>query len=157
MKTSLVAVGRMRQPNYKAVCADYAARIARFAPFTVHEVKEARGLEGIQAARAEAPRLLKQLPEGVWAVALDERGRQMTSVELARWVEKLRDRGTKQLAFVVGGAWGFDSTIVARCDESLRLSSMTLPHELARLVLLEQYYRAWTILRGLPYHNAEPR
>lgn len=157
MKTSLVAVGRIREPNYRAVCAEYAGRIARFAPFNMHEVKEARGLEGLQAARAEAPRLLKQLPEGVWAVSLDERGRQMTSVELARWLEKLRDRGTRQLAFVVGGAWGFDPTIVARCNESLRLSSMTLPHELARVVLLEQYYRAWTILRGLPYHNAEPR
>jgi len=153
MKTSLVAVGRVRDANYKALCAEYGGRIARFAPFEVKEVKEGRGLEGLRAARAEAPGILKYLPRGVWAVSLDERGRQMTSVELARWLEKLRDRGTRELTFVVGGAWGLDPTITTRCDESLRLSSMTLPHELARVVLLEQYYRAWTILRRLPYHN----
>jgi 23S rRNA (pseudouridine1915-N3)-methyltransferase len=154
MKTSLVAVGRMRDANYKALCKDYAGRLARFAPFEIKEVKEGRGLEGSQARRAEAPGILKQLPRGVWAVSLDEQGAPMTSVELSLWLGRLRDRGTREIAFVVGGAWGLDSQIVTRCDESLRLSAMTLPHELARLVLLEQYYRAWTILKGLPYHNA---
>ena len=101
----------------------------------------------------EGTQLLKQLPKGVWVVSLDERGRSLTSVELAAWLERIRDRGTRELAFVVGGAWGLSPEIMNRADESLRLSSMTLPHELARVLLLEQYYRAWTILRGLPYHN----
>jgi 23S rRNA (pseudouridine1915-N3)-methyltransferase len=154
MKTTLIAVGRMRDASYKERCAEYAGRISRFSPFQLKEVKEGRGLEGARASQAEAPGVLKQLPRGVWAVCLDERGRSMTSVELAAWLEKLRDRGTRELAFVIGGAWGLDPTIATRCDEALRLSSMTLPHELARVLLLEQYYRAWTILRGLPYHNA---
>ena len=154
MKTALVAVGRVRDAHYRALCEDYGKRLKRFDPFEVVEVKEAKGLQGARAKKAEAPRILKQLPSGVWAVSLDERGQTMTSAALARWLEKLRDRGVRDLRFVVGGAWGLDPEILTRCDESLRLSSMTLPHELARVVLLEQYYRAWTILRGLPYHNA---
>ena len=154
MKTTLVAVGRLRESNYKALCSDYAHRISRFTALEIKEVKEGKGLQGDRAKEAEAPGILKKLPSGVWAVTLDERGKQMTSLELSVWLEKLRDRGTRELAFVVGGAWGLDTRIETRADESLRLSSMTLPHELARVVLLEQYYRAWTILRGLPYHNA---
>jgi len=154
MKTTLVAVGRLRESNYKALCSDYARRISRFTALEIKEVKEGKGLQGDRAKEAEAPGILKKLPSGVWAVTLDERGKQMTSLELSVWLEKLRDRGTRELAFVVGGAWGLDTRIETRADESLRLSSMTLPHELARVVLLEQYYRAWTILRGLPYHNA---
>ena len=153
MKSTLVAVGRVRDPNYKALCSEYSARIQRFCRFQTKEVKEGRGLENDRAKEVEAPGLLKQLPSGVWAVALDEHGRQMTSVEMAEWLQKIQDRGVRELAFVVGGAWGLDSRIKTRCNESLRLSNMTLPHELARVVLLEQYYRAWTILRGLPYHN----
>lgn len=153
MKTAVVAVGRVRDPHYRALCDEYAGRIRRFAPLDVVEVKAARGLEGARAKAAEGPLILKRLPPGVRAVCLDERGKTMSSVELARWLEKLRDGGVRQLCFVVGGAWGLDPTITTRCDESLRLSSMTLPHELARVVFLEQYYRAWTILRGMPYHN----
>lgn len=153
MKTSLIAVGRVRSPHYKALCDDYSGRLRRFDAFDVKEVKEARGHEGAAASRAEAKGILKHLPDGVWAVSLDERGRTLTSVEFSHWLEKLRDRGTRELAFVIGGAWGLDSKILTRCNESIRLSDMTLPHELARVLLLEQYFRAWTILRGMPYHN----
>ena len=153
MKTVVLAVGHVREAPLRLVCEDYIKRIRRFGRIEVVEVKAGHGREPKKARELEAERLLKHLPAGVRTVALDERGATRTSLELSRWLAELQTRGTRELRFVVGGAWGLSSKITTRCDESLRLSSMTLPHELARVVLLEQYYRAWTILRGLPYHN----
>ncbi|MEE2828715.1 MAG: 23S rRNA (pseudouridine(1915)-N(3))-methyltransferase RlmH [Myxococcota bacterium] len=153
MKTVVVAVGHVREAPLRLVCEDYIKRIRRFDAIEEVEVKAGHGRDPEKARELEASRLLKHLPPGSRTVALDERGTARTSAELARWLADLQNRGTRELRFVVGGAWGLSSQITTRCDESLRLSSMTLPHELARVVLLEQYYRAWTILRGLPYHN----
>jgi 23S rRNA (pseudouridine1915-N3)-methyltransferase len=153
LKTSVVAVGRLRDAHCAGLCDDYAGRIRRFGPLDLVEVKEARGLPRERAIEQEGERILARLPAGCRAVSLDERGRTLTSEQLAKWLADRQRDATRDLRFVVGGAWGLSGGVKARCQESIRLSSMTLPHELARVLLLEQLYRAWTILRGAPYHH----
>jgi len=153
VKISVVAVGRLRDPQHRALCEDYSERLGRLCSFSLLEVKDVRGVAPSKAPVAEAERLLRQLPGSCHVVSLDERGRDLTSAGLARWLQQHADSGTRDLRLVLGGPYGLADTVRARCAESLRLSSMTLPHELARTVLLEQLYRAHTIMAGMPYHN----
>jgi 23S rRNA (pseudouridine1915-N3)-methyltransferase len=133
--------------------AEYAKRIARYARFAVEEVPEARRAAGTPKARdEEAEALLARIGARERVVALDERGREATSPDLARrlasWLQDGRD-----VTFVVGGPDGLGDAVRERADETLALSRLTLAHRLARLVLVEQLYRAFTILRGEPYHK----
>lgn len=154
MKITLAAVGQVRDRSCRALCDEYVRRIRRYGPLAVVEVKEGRGLAAARAREVEGQRLLDKLPPGARAVSLDEHGRTLTSEELARWLDARQRDATRDLRLVVGGPYGLSEPVLRRCDESIRLSSMTLPHELARVVLLEQLYRAWTILRREPYHHA---
>ncbi len=154
MKLALVAVGKVRNSGLAALADDYARRIRRFVPFAVHEAKDAKGRSPEEVKRLEGERLLALLPPGCRVVALDERGRDLTSVDVSRALERWTRDGTREVRFVVGGPDGLSPAIRARADESWRLSSMTLPHEFARVLLLEQLYRGWAILRRLPYHKA---
>ena len=144
----------MRSAPCRELCDDYAARIRRMEPLQLVEVKDARGAGGDAGRAQEGERILAQLPPGCVALALDERGPSMKSEELARFLRERRDRGTKDLRFVIGGAYGLSPAVLERCNQRLSLSAMTLPHELARAVFLEQLYRAWTLLHGVPYHHA---
>ena len=127
--------------------------IRKYTPLTMNEVRESHGREGKQAKSAEAKLLLTHLPKGAWAVALDERGARMSSASFAAWLGAKREAGVRDLRFVIGGPWGLDPQVARQCNESIRLSDMTLPYSLARVVFLEQYYRAVTIALGMPYHN----
>jgi 23S rRNA (pseudouridine1915-N3)-methyltransferase len=132
---------------------EYAGRLARLLRFELSEVPEARKLAGTPRAREEeGASLLARLQPREHLVALDERGDELTSAELAarvrRWLERAQD-----LTLVVGGSDGLAPEVLARAGETLALSRLTLPHRLARLVLVEQLYRAMTILRGEPYHK----
>jgi 23S rRNA (pseudouridine1915-N3)-methyltransferase len=149
MKTTVVAVGKVRDGHVRALCADYLKRARRLAPLDVVEVRDRKG-----DIEAEGKELLRALPAGATVVLLDERGDGPTSVELSGWLQTEADRGLKDLRLVIGGPYGISDAVRERARSSLRLSSLTLPHELARLVLLEQVYRAFTIARGLPYHHA---
>ena len=153
MKIRVLAVGRDRSGLYRPALEEYARRLGRYARFEVVEVPEARRHAGTPRAREEeGEAILARLRDGERVVALDERGREPTSEELARrlgaWLA-----GGRDLALVVGGADGLAEAVKGRADESLSLSRLTLAHRLARLVLLEQLYRAFTILRGEPYHK----
>jgi len=120
---------------------DYASRIRRFADVRVTELRE---------PTASALSRVKTDSAARW-ILLDAAGRQYTSQELARWLGRLRDRGTRELVFLCGGDTGFPDSFRERADESLSLSSLTMPHELARVVLGEQIYRAFAILSHHPY------
>lgn len=153
MRLRVLAVGRDRSGLYRPALEEYARRLGRYARFEVVEVPEARRHAGTPRARdEEGEAILARLRDGERVVALDERGREPSSEELARrlgaWLA-----GGRDLALVVGGADGLAEAVKARADESLSLSRLTLAHRLARLVLLEQLYRAFTILRGEPYHK----
>jgi 23S rRNA (pseudouridine1915-N3)-methyltransferase len=106
-----------------------------------------------RALRAEADGVLRALPEGAYVIALDTGGAQRSSEEFAERLAALGLDGRSTVAFVVGGSAGLDASVLERADEALSLGKMTLPHQLARVVLLEQLYRAFRILRGEPYHR----
>ncbi|HLY52282.1 MAG TPA: 23S rRNA (pseudouridine(1915)-N(3))-methyltransferase RlmH, partial [Steroidobacteraceae bacterium] len=133
-----------------------AGRMPRVLPLELIEVRsEPRG-EGksvTQLLAAEAGRIERAVPDGCLRVALDERGRELTTAALARWLEEQR-RNAASVAFLIGGADGLAAEVKDKASMRLRLSALTLPHGLARLLLAEQLYRASSILQGHPYHRA---
>ena len=154
MTFHVVAVGRLRDAALRAACDEYLRRVRRTARIEVHEVAEAGRAGGTPAVtqRIEGERVQRATPTGALRVALTRVGRAHTSDQFARLVGRWRE-GARDVAFLLGGAHGLPDGLVQHADAALSLSSLTLPHELARLVLLEQLYRAGTILRGEPYHK----
>jgi 23S rRNA (pseudouridine1915-N3)-methyltransferase len=150
----VLAVGRVRQAALREACDEYLTRANRYFKLQIVEVADATrgGGSGVEALRAEASALLKKLPPDATVVALTREGEGEDSPgfadRIARWQREARD-----VYFVIGGAGGLDPSVFDRADGRLSLSTWTLPHELARLVLLEQIYRAGTILKGEPYHK----
>lgn len=153
MTVTIVVVGPAREPLAAAV-AEYERRIRRYWTLDVVEVDAgARGGDRPDQVRAaEEERILPRLPERARILALTRSGKGMTSRGLARWLQR-QAVDARDVAFVVGGAFGLGPGVLARASRHLSLSPMTLPHELARLVLAEQLYRAGTIVRGEPYHK----
>lgn len=156
MKIRLIWPGRTREAYLAAGISDYTKRISRFLPVEVTEVKAARlagGGDETAQVQAEGERLLKAAKDCDYLAILDERGRAMTSPELARFLSEREGSGCKALAFVIGGASGLGPSLPGQAKLVLSLSRMTLTHEMARLILSEQIYRALTIRAGLPYHK----
>jgi 23S rRNA (pseudouridine1915-N3)-methyltransferase len=154
MRFCLFAVGHKLPAWVAAGCAEYVRRMPRGLSLSVVEIKpEPRGAKNRkQLLLAEKARLLAALQGFSRIVVLDERGADPSTLQLARWLESwMRDGG--DTAFVIGGADGVDDEIKARADALIRLSSLTLPHAMARLVLCEQLYRAVSVIRGHPYHR----
>jgi 23S rRNA (pseudouridine1915-N3)-methyltransferase len=151
---ALAVVGRASDATLGAAIAEYERRASRYWPLVVREVKEAGGRSVAPAVtrRLEGERLLAACLDRGDVVACDERGSSMTSGDFAAWLGRLRDT-SGSVTFVVGGAFGLDDAVRARATRLLAVAPWTLPHEMARLVLTEQLYRAGTILRGEPYHK----
>jgi 23S rRNA (pseudouridine1915-N3)-methyltransferase len=153
VKVRLLAIGRDRSGLFAPAVDEYLGRLGRTLKLELVELPEARRHAGTpQAKEEEGATLLARLRPGERLVALDERGEQPTSVELARRLARWQERG-QDVALVIGGADGLAPAVLERAAERLSLSRLTLPHRLARLVLVEQLYRAVTILRGEPYHK----
>jgi 23S rRNA (pseudouridine1915-N3)-methyltransferase len=154
VQTRLLAVGRLR-PAYRALCDEYLRRIGRYGPITEREVREAsRVATPALRRREEAARILDAVPDRARVVALDRTGTAWSSEELARRLGRWREEGL-DTCLVIGGDWGLDPELVAGARYRWSLGPLTLPHELARVVTLEQWYRAWTIIRGEPYHRGD--
>jgi len=156
MKTRVISVGKLSLPFLRDGVADYAARISRYIPFNQIELREEKGGKSSDPVRliaGEGSRILGKVPSGAFLVVLDEAGKQLGSEDLADLFRRLMNSGTQDLAWVIGGPYGLSPDVKNRGDLVLSLSSMTLPHQLARLILFEQIYRAMTILRGEPYHH----
>ncbi len=151
---ALAVVGRASDATLGVAIAEYERRAVRYWPLVVREVKEAGGRSVAPAVtrRLEGERLLDACLDRGDVVACDERGSSMTSGDFSAWLGRLRDTGGS-VTFVVGGAFGLDDAVRARATRLLAVAPWTLPHEMARLVLTEQLYRAGTILRGEPYHK----
>ena len=152
MRISIVAVGRVRSPLAAAV-GEYEARAARYWKLEVAEVRGWRGRSAAEVLRREADAVRGRLLPGFERVAVTREGRGFTSPELARWLEGVARTPAGGVHFLVGGAYGLDPELMVECGLRMSLSSFTLPHELARLVLAEQIYRAGTILANQPYHK----
>ncbi len=153
MKLRVVAVGRDRSGLYAPAVEEYAKRLARYGRFELLEVPEARRHAGTPQAKVEeGATLLAQVGPRDRVVVLDERGEELTSPALAQRLGRWLERG-QDVVLLIGGSDGLAPEVLARADEKLALSRFTLAHRLARLVLVEQLYRAFTILRGEPYHK----
>jgi len=156
MKLIVAAVGT-RMPGWvQAAWDDYARRLPADCALTLAEVKsEARtsGKTPAQMMALEARRIHAAIPAGAWRIALDEQGRDLTTAQLAGELTRWREQG-RDVALIIGGPDGLDDSLKANCDARLRLSSLTLPHPLVRVLLAEQLYRAWSITAGHPYHRA---
>lgn len=156
MKVIVVVVGKGRGPLAESI-RDYEQRVRHYFPFEVVEVKEERATGSRtpeQVMEAEAERLLARVPAGFSRVALHRGGSAWSSDRLAAYLQELGLRAHPGMALMVGGAFGLAQSLLDGADHLLSLSAMTLPHEMARLVITEQLYRAGTILRGEPYHKA---
>lgn len=151
MRISIITVGKAAELS--PAIRDYETRAARYWRFEAVEVAQARGRMAVEVMRREAGSIRGRLRTGHLRVAVTRRGRRMSSPELARWLEKLMSGPEQGVHFIIGGAFGLDAQFREECDLSLSLSSFTLPHDLARVVLTEQLYRAGTILRREPYHK----
>jgi 23S rRNA (pseudouridine1915-N3)-methyltransferase len=145
MKIRLIMLGKTRRAECRALLDDYIARIRHYCEIETHELRE---------ATETALRRLKLGTAETW-VLLDASGKQFTSHEFARWLAELRDRGTRELVFLCGDAEGFPKAlhriVQGRAPTKLALSTLTMPHEFARVLLAEQIYRAFAILAGHPY------
>jgi 23S rRNA (pseudouridine1915-N3)-methyltransferase len=155
--TLLLTVSKGGGPHFDGACAIYTERIARYTSFSELQLKpNPKGAAANDAAAqraAEGERLLRHVADRDRLVLLDERGRDLSSEGLAELVAAAGDEGVSSLIFAIGGPFGHSDAVKARADITLRLSAMVLNHQVARLVLAEQLYRAWTILRKEGYHH----
>lgn len=151
MKISVVVVGKAG--SLGPAIREYEERAARYWRLEVVEVRQGRGGTASEVMRSEADNIRARLRPGFNRVALTREGRRFSSPELARWLEGVAPTPVKGVHFLVGGAFGLDSGLMDECGLRLSLSSFTLPHDFARLLLAEQIYRAGTILGNQPYHK----
>ena len=156
MKMTVVAVGKVKERFWSDACAEYLKRLQPYARVTVKEVADVDPgrAGGVDAAREkEGTSLLSALAETSYVILLDIDGKQRSSVEFSQRLDALALAGKSDLAFVIGGSDGVSDAVRRRSNETLSFGRITLPHNLARVVLLEQVYRAMKISRGEPYHK----
>ena len=155
MKLRFVWVGKTRSAPVKELVRDYLGRVNKFGRVEVVELRDRADAGGDARAIVdkEGKEILSRTAADAFIVALDERGEQMDSRALSRFIDKHRAAGTKQITFVIGGHAGLSAEVIERADLVLALSRMTFTHEFARALLLEQVYRAFTIIHDLPYQK----
>lgn len=155
MKITIACIGRAGRAKHDAaqsLIESYRERLPW--PVTIREVEDRKqGGSAAERKARETELLLAAVPKGAVLVAMDERGKSLSSRQFAETLEKWRDGGEQEVAFLIGGADGLDSTVTAKARLTLSLSAMTWPHLLARVMLLEQLYRAWSLQTGHPYHR----
>jgi len=155
MKLQFVWIGKTRGAPAKELIEDYTRRLGKFAVVEVIELRDRDdvGRDTRRIIDKESEDILSRTDSSPFLIALDERGRELDSPRVAELIEKHRTLGTKQITFVLGGYGGLSEAVRERADLVLALSKMTLTHELARVLLLEQIYRAYTIIHNLPYQK----
>ncbi|MEW6308502.1 MAG: 23S rRNA (pseudouridine(1915)-N(3))-methyltransferase RlmH [Bacillota bacterium] len=159
IRLHLVAVGTLKEPYLREAAAEYLRRLGPLARVTVHEVKETQApppgqtalVAGALAVEGEA--LLNRLRDSWSVIALDREGGQLSSEEIAAYLQGLTVQGRGDAAVLIGGAMGLADRVLQRADLRLSLGRITLPHQLCRIVVLEQLYRALKLIRGAPYHR----
>ena len=159
MKITVIAVGKVKETFFREAVAEYEKRLGRYCKLEIKEAADERTPDGItetqreQILLREGERLQRFLPEDAYVVTLEIEGRKFTSETFAGEIERLCVSGVSHIAFVIGGSLGLHNTIKKRADLAVSFSDMTFPHQLMRVVLLEQIYRAYRIINGEPYHK----
>ena len=155
MKTVLLLVGKTQDKHFLAGIHDYQERIGHYMPFEIKiipEIKNTKNLTAAQQKVREGELILKELQSSDTVVLMDERGKELRSTEFARWLQGKQNISRRRV-LVIGGPYGFSSDVYARAGEQLCLSKMTFSHQMVRLIMVEQLYRACTIIKGEPYHH----
>lgn len=156
MKIVALFTGRTQGNVYPALINEYAQRLSHYVPFQIEELpdlKNTKALSEEQQKEREADMVLDKLQPGDVLVLLDERGKEMTSREFSQWMEQKLQTVSKRLVLLIGGPYGFSPRIYDAAQGKISLSKMTFSHQMVRLFLIEQVYRAFTIIRGEPYHH----
>ena len=156
MRIRFLWVGETKNESYRWLEDDYFRRVSKLVPCekaTVPELKKSDPRSVAAQQDREGRSIEKRLDPGTFLVALDEKGKEFTSVEFADTLRNLMNRGVSNITFLVGGFMGIPNTVLQKADLRMSLSRFTLPHELARVVLLEQFYRSLSIMKNLPYHR----
>jgi len=156
MKITLVQTGRTTDRNVSGIADLYAGRIKKYNSFeiiTIDDLKKAGTLSIQEQKIREGRKILQRLSSDDYIVLLDEKGRKFRTVEFAEWMGKSFLISRKRIVFIIGGPWGFSEEVFEKAGFRISLLEMTFPHQLVRLLFLEQLYRIFTILRGEPYHH----
>ena len=156
MKISLAVVGKISGGYLKQGIDDYTNRLSHYLPFNIQYIADAKSTKNLteaQQKKQESKNILAAIDKSDYVVLLDEHGKEFTSTDFSRYIDKKMTTVSKRLVFVVGGPYGFDEDVYARANEKISLSKMTFSHEMIRLIFTEQLYRAMTILNGEPYHH----
>ncbi|MDD7342596.1 MAG: 23S rRNA (pseudouridine(1915)-N(3))-methyltransferase RlmH [Bacteroidales bacterium] len=156
MKIVLAVVGKTTNGYLRQGIDEYTSRLSHYIPFSIEyidDVKNTRNLSEQQQKTAEGKSILAMLDKGDYVVLLDEHGKEFTSVQFSKYIEKRMASGARRMVLVVGGPYGFSQDVYDRANELLSLSKMTFPHEMIRLIFTEQLYRAMTIINHEPYHH----
>lgn len=159
MRITVICVGKLKEGFYREAVAEYAKRLSRYCKLEIIEVADEKTPEGAGAAvmeqikEKEAGRILDKLRDGAFVCTLEIGGKKLSSEEFAGWMEKLAVSGVSHITFVIGGSLGLHESVRKRSDLALSFSDMTFPHQLMRVILTEQIYRAFCINNGTPYHK----
>lgn len=159
MNISIVTVGKLKEKYLKAGIAEYAKRLGAYAKIAEIEVADEKAPEQLSEAdmeivkKKEGERILAKIPQDAYVIALAIDGKMKTSEQLAKDMESLMTYGRSKVVFVIGGSLGLHDEVLKRADEKLSFSKMTFPHQLMKLILLEQIYRGFRIMKGEPYHK----
>lgn len=156
MKITLAVIGKTEVGFVRQGIEEYAKRLQHYVQFNIQYISDVKGTRNMSEAQqkaAEGRALLAALESSDHLVLLDEHGTERTSVDFAQWLQRRMASGSKRLVLIVGGPYGFSQEVYDRANEKVALSKMTFPHELVRLIFVEQLYRAFTILRHEPYHH----
>lgn len=156
MKIALIQTGRTIDRSLAAAIGDYDSRIRKYLGFeivTIPELKNTRNMPHSEQKMKEGKKILQSLGPDDFVILLDEHGKEFRTVEFAEMLKKAFLFPKKRIVFITGGPWGFSGEVYERGDMKMSLSKMTFPHQLVRLLFLEQLYRAFTIIKGEPYHH----
>ncbi len=159
MKTTVLCVGKIKESYLREAIAEYSKRLSRYVKLDIIEVPDEKTPENASAAEEEkikekeGARLLAKLPENSYVIALAIEGKSLSSTELSSALEKLKTAGNSHITFIIGGSLGLSKEVLSRADKLLSFSAMTFPHQLMRVILLEQLYRTCRITAGEPYHK----
>lgn len=159
MRITIVCVGKLKEKYYRDAVDEYAKRLGKYCRLEILEVADEKTPEGASPAeeekllQKEAGRILDRLKEDAFVCTLEIAGKKLSSEGLAEWIGQLTLRGTSHIAFVIGGSLGLHPSVRSRADFALSFSDMTFPHQLMRVILCEQIYRAFRIRNGEPYHK----
>ncbi|MBU5424792.1 23S rRNA (pseudouridine(1915)-N(3))-methyltransferase RlmH [Tissierella pigra] len=159
MNIRVVAVGKIKEKYIQEGIKEFLKRLSRYCSMDIVEIEDEKAPENLSekemeiVKNKEGERILAKIPQNSFVISLEIKGKQLSSEELSKKIEDLMINGVNDITFVIGGSLGLSNNVTTRSDFKLSFSNMTFPHQLMRLILLEQVYRGWRIIKGEPYHK----